>query len=103
MKFVLAYHGGGPMPEDQDEAQAIMAAWQSWMEGHGAAFTDMGNPIAASATVDSSGVSDGGGANPLTGYSLIEASDLAAATAIAEECPILQAGGSVEVAQTVDM
>ncbi len=102
MKFVLAYHGG-EMPQDPDQVQAIMAAWQSWMESHGTAFTDMGNPIAATVTVDSSGVNEGGGVNPLTGYSLIEAADLDVATAIAQSCPILQAGGSVEVGQAVDM
>lgn len=103
MKFVFAYHGGGPTPEDPAEAEAVMAAWQSWMEAHPAAFQDVGNPIAASATVDRTGVSEGGGANPLTGYSLIEASDLGAATAIAGDCPIIEAGGSVEVGQAVDM
>ena len=103
MKFVFAYHGGGSMPEDEEAVAAVMAAWQSWMESHGSAFTDIGNPIGQSATVEASGVSEGGGQNPLTGYSLVEAADLEAATAIAQGCPILEAGGSVEVGQTVDM
>ncbi|MDH3227345.1 MAG: YciI family protein [Thermoleophilia bacterium] len=103
MKFVFAYHGGG-MPESEEQMQAVMAAWQSWMESHSSAFLDIGNPIGPSATVGSDGaVSDGGGANPLSGYSLVEAADLNAAAEIAKACPILGAGGSVEIGQTVDM
>lgn len=103
MKFVLAYHGGS-MPETDEEMQATMAAWGEWMGGLGEALLDPGNPTAQCATVGSDGsVTGGGGANPLTGYSLVDAADLAAATEIAKGCPILAAGGSVEVGQTVDI
>ena len=44
-----------------------------------------------------------GGANPVSGYSLVEAADLAAAQKIAKGCPILDAGGSVEIAETIPM
>ena len=48
-------------------------------------------------------MSDNGGANPATGYSLIEASSLDDALAKAKGCPILAAEGSVEVAEAIDM
>jgi hypothetical protein len=48
-------------------------------------------------------VTPDGGANPASGYSLIEASDLDDAIAKAKGCPILQANGSIEVAETFDM
>ena len=104
MKFVFAYHGGS-VPEDMtdEERNAVMGEWMAWMGSHEKAFLDMGNPIAATKTVASDGTTDGGGANPLTGYSLIEAADLDAATKIAEECPVLKSGGTVEVAQAIDM
>ena len=55
-------------------------------------------------TVASDGSSsEGGGANPATGYSLVEANDLEDALAKAKGCPILEAGGTVEVAQAFDM
>ena len=41
--------------------------------------------------------------NPVSGYSLIEASNLEDALSKAKACPILKAGGSVEVAQAMDM
>jgi hypothetical protein len=48
-------------------------------------------------------VTGNGGPNPASGYGLIEASDLDDAVAKAKGCPILQAGGSVELAEAFDM
>ncbi len=101
-KFVFAYHGGG-MPENEEDIAKVMAAWQSWMGGLGDALTDAGNPIGETKTVTSNGVTTGGGANPLSGYSLFEGASLDDAVAAAKGCPILDNGGSVEVAATVDM
>ena len=44
-----------------------------------------------------------GGANPASGYSLIKATDLEGAIGKAKVCPILTAGGSVELAEAFDM
>ena len=49
------------------------------------------------------GVRDGGGANPVSGYTVISADSLELAAKHAQGCPILDAGGSVEVAETVAM
>jgi hypothetical protein len=102
-KFVFAYHGGG-MPESPEEGERVMAAWGAWFETLGAAIVDGGNPTGDSRTVGSDGsVSQGGGANPLSGYTVIEADDIDAAVAHAKGCPILDGGGSVEVAEAIDM
>ncbi len=54
-------------------------------------------------TVGSRGVvADGAGADPLTGYILLTADSLDSAADLAEGCPILQAGGKVEVGGTFD-
>ncbi len=99
-KYVLAYHGGG-MPDTPEEGQKVMAAWGAWMGGLGSALVDPGNPTGLARTVAKDGrVSDGGGANPITGYSIVEAPSLDAAAKLAATCPILAAGGSVEVAET---
>jgi hypothetical protein len=44
-----------------------------------------------------------GGANPTSGYSVIEAKTLDDAIAKAKRRPILEGGGSIELAQTLDM
>lgn len=102
-KYVFAYHGGG-MPASPEEGQKTLAAWNSWMGGLGKALVDGGHPTGAARTIARDGkVADGGGANPLTGYSIVEASDLDAAVKMAKSCPILMSGGSVEVAETLNV
>jgi hypothetical protein len=102
-KYVFAYHGGG-MPESADEQAAAMAAWGTWFGSLGDAVVDGGCPTGASRTVKADGSTvDGGGSNPLSGYSVIQALDLDAAVSAAKGCPILGSGGSVEVAEAIDM
>ena len=101
-KFVFAFHGGG-MPETPEEGEKVMAAWGAWMGGLGAALVNGGAAVGKSKTVHAGSVDDDGGANPISGYSVVEAADMDAALVMAKGCPILQAGGSVEVAQEMDM
>lgn len=102
-KYLLGYHGGG-MPETPEEGERVMAAWRSWMEGLGNGLVDGGNPTMPGKTVAANGrVSDGGGSNPLTGYSIIEAQSLDDAVRLSKDCPILASGGSIEVAELVPM
>jgi hypothetical protein len=102
-KYLFVYHGG-ENPETQEEVAAVLDAWGSWLGSMGAAVIDGGNPVGQSCTVNSdASVTDNGGANPATGYSLIEASDLDDALAKAKGCPILASEGSVEVAEAIDM
>lgn len=101
-KFVFAFHGGG-MPETPEEGEKVMAAWGAWMQGLGAALVNGGAPVGPSKTVHAGGVDDDGGSNPLSGYSVVEAADMDAAIEMAQGCPILQSGGSVEVAQEMEM
>jgi hypothetical protein len=102
-KYVLAYHGGG-MAATEAEQAAAMAAWGAWFGSLGDAVVDGGNPTGASKTVKADGSAvDGGGANPLSGYSLTSATDLDAAVSLAKGCPIFASGGTVEVAEAIEM
>lgn len=100
-KFILAYHGG-KAPESKEEGEKVMAAWGAWFEGLGKAVVDPGNPAGMSKTVSSGGVADNGGANPLSGYSLVNADSIDAAVEMAKGCPILDVG-TVEVAEAIEM
>jgi hypothetical protein len=75
--YVLVYSGGG-MPETQAEQNAVMAAWGTWYEGS----VSQGAPSA------------------LSGYTVITADSLDAATERARSCPILASGGRVDVYET---
>lgn len=102
-KYLFVYHGAKP-PSTPAESKATMDAWGEWFESLGVAVIDGGNPVGPSITVKPDGsLSSGGGANPAVGYSLIEASNLEDAHKKACGCPLLKAGGSIEIAQAMDM
>ena len=101
-KYALVFHGGD-MPETEEESAKVMAAWGAWMEGLGAALTDPGNPLGDTTTINSDGsTTPGGGSNPATGYTLIEA-DSKDEVALAKGCPLLGTGGTIAVATSFDM
>lgn len=100
-KFVFAYKGGGA-PTSEAEGAKVMEAWMGWFGTIGASIVDGGNPFGASSAVHADG-SVGAASAGLTGYSIVSADSLAAASDLAKGCPILAAGGSVEVYEAHDM
>jgi hypothetical protein len=101
--YLLAYHGGG-MPETEKEAARVMAAWGKWYTKLGKAIVDGGNPVGHAKTIASTGrVTNGGGKNPISGYTIIKARNLDTAATMAKGCPILKSGGTIEVCETMEM
>ncbi len=101
-KFVLAYTGGSA-PESPEEGEKVMAAWMGWFGQLGAAVVDGGAPFGPAQTIGAGGKVSDGGASSLSGYSIIEAGDLAAATEMGKGCPVLESGGTVEVYESMPM
>ena len=97
--YLLAYTGGG-MADGDAEREAAMAAWGAWFGSLGPAIVDAGNPCGAGATISPSGAVSDGGASGLTGYTVLSADSLQAASELARGCPVLASGGSVEVYET---
>ncbi len=100
-KFVFAYHGG-KMPETPEEGAQAMARWTDWFASMGEAVVDGGNPVGPSKTVTATGIEDNGGANPISGYSLINVQSIDEAVALAKTCPILPEG-TIEIAETFEL
>ncbi len=101
--FIFAYHGGG-MPETPEEGAKAMAAWQAWYGSMGDAIVNPGAPVGMSMTVNANGMAEGGGTNPISGFTVVKADDINAACEMAKGCPLVVDGsGSVEVAPIVDM
>ncbi len=102
-KYLFVYHGG-KSPETEAEVAEVVDAWGAWLGSMGAAVIDGGNPVGMSSTINPDGsVTDNGGSNPASGYGLFEAPDLDDAIAKGQGCPILAVGGSIEVAEAIDM
>ena len=98
--YVLLYKGGGGMAQDAAAQQQVMEQWGHWFGSLGDRVVDGGNPFGPSASVAPDGSVSNGASAGLTGYSIIKGDSLQAATEAAKGCPVLSAGGSVEVYET---
>jgi hypothetical protein len=99
-KYLLLY-AGGSMPETDEQRDAVMKAWDGWFGQIGKGLVDGGNPTSGSNKVSADG-SIKSGAGDVSGYSIIEADSLDAATDLAKGCPVLQGGASVSVYETFE-
>jgi hypothetical protein len=100
--YVLAYVGGD-YPEDDAAAEAEMERWGAWLTGLGSAVLDGGNPFGPSSSIAPDGTVSEGTATALTGYSILSAASLDEALGMAQGCPHLASGGTVEVYETFEM
>lgn len=101
-KFLLAYRGGG-MGDSPEAQQKLMEAWMGWFGALGESVVDGGSPFGASSSIAADGSVTGSGSSGLTGYSILSADSLAEALDKAKGCPVLTAGGSVEVYEAMPM
>ncbi len=99
--YVFAYHGG-KKPESPEEGTILMVKWKAWVGGLGDAVVNPGSPLGMSKTVSFDGVSDDGGSNPLSGFSIVKADSMDAALEMAKGCPHLE-HGTIEVAEMKEM
>jgi hypothetical protein len=98
-KFIYLYRG--PFKEMTPEEGA---KWGSWMVNTGPALLDQGSPCGDGTVV----VDDGSNTkiSGITGYTIVEAKDLNAATALTKGHPLLTGNKglySVEVLELIDM
>ena len=101
--YVLVYKGGS-MAQTDAEREAAMAAWGAWFGGLGDAVVEPGNPFGPSASLNGGGGATDGAPSGLTGYSVLAADSLPAATELAKDWPVLANGGSsVEVYKTIQV
>jgi hypothetical protein len=88
-KFIYLYRGPATPMSDLTPEQGAerKAAFGAWMEQVAAALVDVGSPFGASASVRDDGTD--GTPGDLTGYTIVEANDLAAAKALTDGLPFL--------------
>jgi hypothetical protein len=104
-EFTFLYRGRGDAGGSPEQRQQHLAKWAAWFKDLGAKghLKDIGHPLERTGTVVTGSqkiVTDGPYAEAkdvVGGFSLITASDLAHAVELSKGCPILEAGGSVEV------
>jgi hypothetical protein len=82
-------NGGQRLVEVEDDARV---AWTAYFDRIAPNIVDPGQPVFERTSIGEVGV-----ATKLGGYSVVKAADLAAAVALAKECPLVDLGGGVEI------
>ncbi len=100
-QFGLLYVGE-PQFSSEEEGQDNYQRYMAWLNGLGDAAVNRGIPMGPPTRVDASGVSSDDRADRLTGLTIVEAEDMAAAIEIAKRCPYIEVA-ALDVVQIFEM
>jgi len=102
-QYLLSYHGG-TTPASKEEGEKHMARYHEWLSELGDAAVVPMQPVKNMHVVSANGVSEGGGAHAMLGYTMIEADDIESAIEIAKACPTLEMDtATIAVAELMNM
>ncbi len=97
-RYLVTYHGGGPMPDTEQGREQVMAAFGTWVAATGSALVDPGAPLGPTSTVLAAPGAAGQPGEPLAdGYSIIDAVDIDDATDLLTGHPFLARGGQLRL------
>lgn len=103
MKQYVFVYLGGSYPSDPKEAEQHYAKYMQWLESLGEAVVIPTIPLKDTTTVRSDTTIEEGGSCAMSGFSIIKADSIKAALTIAQECPFLEIGGSLEVSELMQV
>jgi hypothetical protein len=102
-KFLFVYYGG-KMAATPKEIEKVNMDWTNWFKTLGKSLVDGGMPTMPGKTVTAAGIKDGFiGAEPVGGYSIVQAADADAAAKLAKTAPGVKEGMKVAVYALMDM
>jgi hypothetical protein len=93
-KYVFSYR----VPSGYAPGAGTTAEWQAWFGGLGSALVSIGHAVTDYASLGEVG----GSSSRMIGYSVVSAEDMDSALALAKDCPVLRAGGGIEVGPVME-
>jgi len=104
VKYLLV-HYGGTMPETPSAQARVMKQWTTWFSKVGPAIVDPGNSFsgAVNKLKPDGTTAKGPVGQRASGYSIIEALSLDAATKMAKSCPVIRSGAQIAVYETFNV
>ena len=96
--YVFVYLGGN-QPSSPEEANKHFKKYIEWLSSLGDAVVSPTIPLKDTHTVSPDGTIREGGSSAMSGFSIIKAESIEAALSIAQACPFLEIGGSLEVSE----
>ena len=101
-QYVIVYLGGD-QPSSPEEGKQHMAKYMEWLSSLGDSAVSPANPLKNTNTVNPDGSVTPGSTTTMSGYTIIAADSMDAALSIAQTCPFLDIGGSLEVSELMEM
>ncbi|MEJ2180208.1 MAG: YciI family protein [Gammaproteobacteria bacterium] len=101
-QFVFVYLGG-TQPSSPEEANKHFSKYMEWLSSLGDSVVIPTIPLKDTHTVSPDGAIREGGSSAMSGFSIIKADSMEAALSIAQACPFLEIGGSLEVSEMMAM
>jgi len=101
-QFVFVYLGGN-QPSSPEEANKHFSKYMEWLSSLGDSAVIPTIPLKDTNTVSADGTIGEGGSSAMSGFSIIKADSMQAALSIAQSCPFLEIGGSLEVSEMMEM
>ncbi len=101
-QYMITYLGGN-QPATPEEGKQHFARYKQWLSSLGDAAVSPANPLKDTCTVNADGSVTSGGSSTMSGFTVVEADSMDAATKMAKSCPFLEIGGSLEVSELMKM
>jgi uncharacterized protein YciI len=101
-QFVLVYLGGN-QPSSPEEANKHFSKYREWLTSLGDSVVIPTIPLKDTTTVSPDGAIREGRSSAMSGFSIIKADSMEDALSIAQACPFLEIGGSLEVSEMMQM
>lgn len=101
-QYIIAYLGT-PKSSSPEENNEHMTKYRAWLASLGDAVISPANPFRNTTTINPNGTVVSGSSSTMSGFTIIEADSEQAALSIAESCPYLEIGGTLEVSELMQM
>lgn len=101
-QYMISYIGGD-RPSSPEEGQQHMLKYKAWLSSLGDSAVSPANPLKGTSTVNPDGTISSGSTSAMSGFTIIESDSMEAALAVAQACPFLDVGGSLEVSELIQM
>ena len=101
-QYVFVYLGGS-QPSSPGAANNHLTKYMEWLSSLGDSVVSPTIPLKDTHTVSPDGAIREGGSSAMSGFTIIKADSMETALSIAQSCPFLEIGGSLEVSELMQM
>ena len=103
MAQYLIVYLGGDKPSSPEEGKQHFSKYMEWLASLGDSVVSPANPLKNTSTVNPDGSVSDGGRTTMSGFTIVEAESMQAALPMAQSCPFLEIGGSLEISELMQM